>query len=45
MSALPLASARLSRLCLNDLLDRDLGKILFRFLFFSGFQPRFYQMR
>jgi len=40
MSALPLASARLSRLrslCVNDLLDGDLCKNIFYFQIFSFF--------
>jgi len=49
-SALPMASARLSKLrflCLNDLLDGDLCKSFLYFYIFSlftGFQT-FYQMR
>jgi len=53
MSALPLASARLNKprvLCLNDLLDGDLGLcknfFYFRILsYFLGFQTWFDQMR
>jgi len=33
MSALPLASDRLTKLCLNELLDRDLSK---NFLYFHN---------
>jgi len=51
MSALLLASARLSKLrilCLNDLLDGDLRENIFFFsifcLFFSGFQTSFYHI-
>jgi len=51
MSALPLASARFSKLCilcLNDVIDRDLCKYLFYFYIFSFcsvFQTWFYRMR
>jgi len=44
MSALSLASARLSKQCLNDLLDKDLYKNFFYFRiisFVSGFRHDF----